>query len=104
MIELSLAKPKPGTYTVVNAAFRVAPYVTSATQLSTQLRNSILPMHTAVDWLMLLQAGGGRVLFSFLKMGGDCVLLEVDGLPLFYLNFVLFFVGLLEQHLRFMKL
>ena len=55
MIELSLAKPKPGTYTVVKAAFRVVPYVTSALRLSIPLRNSISPLDTDVAGLMLLQ-------------------------------------------------
>lgn len=42
VIELSMAKPKPGTYTVINAAFGVAPYVASTLRQSSQLRNNTL--------------------------------------------------------------
>ena len=48
VIELSMAKPKPGTYTVINAAFGVAPCVASTLRLSAQLRNNTLPLVTDV--------------------------------------------------------
>ncbi len=46
-----MAKPKPGTYTVINAAFGVAPYVASTLRLSTQLRYNTLPLVTDVGRL-----------------------------------------------------